>query len=81
MIDVTPNIPEVVAEVRELFERYEQALADKDVEADVGAVSRPRLEGDRRARVHDERDPCDERPLAWHDALTRRCLDQEERRG
>ena len=31
MIDLTPNIPEVVAEVRELFERYEQALADKDV--------------------------------------------------
>lgn len=31
MIDLTPNIPEVVAEVRQLFERYEQALADKDV--------------------------------------------------
>jgi hypothetical protein len=31
MIDVTPNIPEVVAEVRALFERYEQALIDKDV--------------------------------------------------
>jgi len=31
MIDVTPNIPEVVAEVRDLFERYEQALVDKDV--------------------------------------------------
>jgi 1-carboxybiuret hydrolase subunit AtzH-like protein len=31
MIDVTPNIPDVVAEVRELFERYEQALVDKDV--------------------------------------------------
>jgi hypothetical protein len=28
---VTPNIPEVVAEVRELFERYEQALVDKNV--------------------------------------------------
>ena len=26
MIDTTPNIPEVVAEVRELFEHYEQAL-------------------------------------------------------
>lgn len=26
------NIPEVVAEVRALFERYEQALIDKDVE-------------------------------------------------
>jgi hypothetical protein len=31
MIDLTPNIPEVVAEVRALFERYEQALVDKDV--------------------------------------------------
>jgi 1-carboxybiuret hydrolase subunit AtzH-like protein len=31
VIDLTPNIPEVVAEVRELFERYEQALVDKDV--------------------------------------------------
>jgi hypothetical protein len=31
MIDVTPNIPEVVAEVRDLFERYEQALIDKNV--------------------------------------------------
>jgi hypothetical protein len=31
MIDVTPNVPEVVAEVRALFERYEQALVDKDV--------------------------------------------------
>jgi Protein of unknown function (DUF3225) len=31
MIDVTPNIPEVVAEVRALFERYEQALIDRDV--------------------------------------------------
>src|SRR5262245_56766232 len=32
MIDVTPNIPEVVAEVRDLFERYEQALVDKNVD-------------------------------------------------
>jgi hypothetical protein len=32
MTDLTPNIPEVVAEVRELFERYEQALIDKDVD-------------------------------------------------
>jgi hypothetical protein len=32
MIDVTPNIPEVVTEVRDLFERYEQALIDKDVD-------------------------------------------------
>jgi AtzH-like len=32
MIDVTPNLPEVVAEVRDLFERYEQALIDKDVD-------------------------------------------------
>jgi hypothetical protein len=31
MIDVTPNVPEVVAEVGELFERYERALVDKDV--------------------------------------------------
>jgi hypothetical protein len=30
-MDVTPNIPEVVGEVRALFERYEQALIDKDV--------------------------------------------------
>jgi Protein of unknown function (DUF3225) len=130
MIDLTPNIPDVVAEVRELFERYEQALVDKDVgvldttfwdsphtiryavhengygfaqihahrvarppgpgtkerrirleiltlgrapghreprvqgtrprpgrpsEPDVGALSRPRLEGGQRARLHDER--------------------------
>jgi Protein of unknown function (DUF3225) len=32
MIDLTPNIPDVVAEVRERFERYEQALIDKDVD-------------------------------------------------
>jgi hypothetical protein len=31
MTDATPNIPEVVAEVRALFERYEQALVDRDV--------------------------------------------------
>ena len=31
MTDLTPNLPDVVAEVRELFERYEQALIDKDV--------------------------------------------------
>jgi hypothetical protein len=31
MPDLTPNIPEVVAEVKALFERYEQALIDKDV--------------------------------------------------
>jgi hypothetical protein len=30
--DLTPNIPEVVEEVRGLFERYEQALIDKDVD-------------------------------------------------
>jgi hypothetical protein len=29
--DLTPNIPEVVAEVTALFERYEQALIDKNV--------------------------------------------------
>ena len=32
MIDTTPNRPEVVAEVREIFERYEQALVDKNVD-------------------------------------------------
>jgi hypothetical protein len=32
MIDLTPNIPEVVAEVRALFERYERALVDRDVD-------------------------------------------------
>lgn len=32
MIDPTPNIPEVVAEIREIFERYERALVDKDVD-------------------------------------------------
>jgi 1-carboxybiuret hydrolase subunit AtzH-like protein len=31
MKDFTPNIPEIVAEVRELFERYETALEAKDV--------------------------------------------------
>jgi hypothetical protein len=30
--DLTPNIPDVVAEVSALFERYEQALIDKNVE-------------------------------------------------
>ena len=30
--DLTPNIPAVVEEVRALFERYEQALIDKDVD-------------------------------------------------
>lgn len=32
MPDLTPNIPEVVDEVRALFERYEQALIDRNVE-------------------------------------------------
>jgi len=32
VIDVTPNIPEVVAEVRQLFERYEEALVSKNVD-------------------------------------------------
>lgn len=32
MTDMTANIPEVVEEVRVLFERYEQALIDKDVD-------------------------------------------------
>ena len=31
-MDMTLNRPEVVAEVRALFERYEQALIDKDVD-------------------------------------------------
>ena len=30
--DMTPNLPEIVDEVRTLFERYEQALIDKDVD-------------------------------------------------
>jgi hypothetical protein len=30
--DLTPNIPEVIAEISALFERYEQALIDKDVD-------------------------------------------------
>jgi hypothetical protein len=30
--DLTPNIPEIVEEVGRLFERYEQALIDKDVD-------------------------------------------------
>jgi hypothetical protein len=32
MTDLTPNIPAVVAEVRERFERYERALIEKDVD-------------------------------------------------
>lgn len=32
MTDLTPNIPEVVEEIRQIFERYEQALIDKDVD-------------------------------------------------
>jgi hypothetical protein len=32
MSDLTPNLPDVVAEVRALFEHYEQALIDKDVD-------------------------------------------------
>jgi hypothetical protein len=32
MSDLTPNLPEIVAEVAALFERYEQALIDKDVD-------------------------------------------------
>jgi hypothetical protein len=30
-MDLTPNRPEIVAEVAALFERYEQALVEKDV--------------------------------------------------
>lgn len=32
MTDMSPNLPAVAAEVRALFERYEQALIDKDVD-------------------------------------------------
>ena len=32
MTDFTPNLPDVVAEVRELFERYETALQTKNVD-------------------------------------------------
>ena len=32
MKDLKPNLPEVVEEVRGLFERYEQALIDKNVD-------------------------------------------------
>jgi AtzH-like len=32
MNDFEPNLPEVVAEVREKFENYERALAEKDVD-------------------------------------------------
>jgi hypothetical protein len=31
MADLAPNLPDVVAELRALFERYERALAEKDV--------------------------------------------------
>ena len=31
-MDTQPNLPDVVAEVRALFERYEQALIDRDVD-------------------------------------------------
>ena len=31
MTDLTPNLPEIVAEISALFERYEQALIDKNV--------------------------------------------------
>ncbi len=31
-MDTTPNRPEIVAELTALFERYEQALIDKDVD-------------------------------------------------
>ena len=32
MSDLTPNLPDVVSEVRALFERYEQPLIDKNVD-------------------------------------------------
>ncbi len=31
MSDLTPNLPEIVEEVREVFERYETALVEKDI--------------------------------------------------
>ena len=44
MKDLTSNIPEVVAEVRALFERYEQALIDKDVDVlDATFWNSPRI--------------------------------------
>ena len=66
MIDGTASIPEVVAEVRALFERYEQALIDKNVDVlDDGAfvttacdVRRPapcRACRSRRARASSDR--------------------------
>src|SRR5262245_10936970 len=41
MKDFTPNIPDIVAEVRELFERYEGALEAKDVDAGCDLMERP----------------------------------------
>lgn len=32
MTELTPNLPDVVAEIRAVFERYEQALLDKNVD-------------------------------------------------
>ena len=32
MTELTPNLPDVVAEIRAVFERYEQALIDKNVD-------------------------------------------------
>ena len=32
MSELTPNLPDVVAEIRELFERYERALVERNVE-------------------------------------------------
>src|SRR5215831_9557435 len=66
LMDVIVNIPEVVAEVRALFERYEQALVDKNVEVlDATfwdsphtirySLPEPRLEGRQRPRLDDER--------------------------
>ena len=42
MIDVMPNIPEGVAEVRALFERYEQALIASSGAVASGSVDRAR---------------------------------------
>ncbi len=67
MIDVTPNIPEVVAEVRDIFERYEQALIDKNC---------ARLHHERRAAVVSRRAMAparDRRRLPPQSRLARRC--------
>ena len=65
MKELAPNIPEVVEEVRGLFERYEQALIDKNVDVLDGTFwnSPPRQ---LRTRLRLRQDPCpSRRPAAW----------------